>query len=247
MLTRTIRYWLFLSLYAAVITLGTYYWYTGYIPTYVSAPLTALEDQVHPPHVHYDLTTVTCSGGRTGTCQQLVRHSVDRHTGATTTVVVDETLTERYEAAGGRARVLALLASSDDKQYFYLEEQFPSSRPRQLYQLAMDTGTLTALPWTHDPFAGDRFSPHGRYVARAAPDFSAVEIFDVFTMVSSTPLRLASSTETLAATDCGFAGKSPNFSWRTDNVLTVAVYAREPETARSCAGPLLRTLTLVVE
>jgi len=240
------QFWFFASLYAVAVTGGTYGWYSGTVPDFLRMPWSVIEKRVNPPSIEYYLTTVACTGGRSAECQQLVKQTV-YHGSGTTTVVVDETLTERYEAAGGRAPSLTLLTNSPDGQYFYLEEQFPSSRPRQLYRLEGESGVLTVLSWSHNPFAGDRISQGGRYLARASADFTAIEFFDVFTLASGTPFRLSTSTETLASTECGFAGKNPRFTWVSEGVLSVDIFAREPVTAGACAGPLLRTVRVVVE
>jgi hypothetical protein len=237
--------WFLAALAAGVVTGGVYYAYFGQFPRLFLDSLEKIDEQIHVPTTTYRLTSVVCVEGRRGECQQLLRE-VSTRTGTTSTVI-DATLTERYEAAGGRGRSLALLTVAPAADRFYFEEIFSSSQPRQIFRLEGASGTLSVLPWKHNPFAGDRVSPGGRYAARVAADFSVVEIFDLFTTVSSTPLRLFGSTETLAATACGFAGKSPNLTWLTDSVLAVDVFTREPEGARSCAGPLLRTVTLVVE
>lgn len=242
---KSLRFWFFITLYTLVVTGSAYFFYSGEVPTPLQAPLAKIDERVHPPEVAYRLETIPCTEGRRGECQQLVMTVTDR-TGTTTTII-DDTLTLRYEAAGGRGRSLELLSVAPAADQFYFEEVFSSSQPRQLFRLEGPQGAFTALPWKHSPFAGDRVSPSGRYVARAMADFSAVELFDIFTTTSSTPLRLSSEAETLAATACGFAGKSPNLTWLTENVLTVEIFAREPEGVRACAGPLLRTVTVVVE
>jgi hypothetical protein len=242
---KTLLYWILLIFYAGSITGTTYYLYSGQLPVPLLVSLKKIDEQIHAPTTTYRLTSFACVEGRRGECQQLIKE-VSTDTGTMTTVI-DATLTHRYEAAGGYGRALALLSVAPAADRFYFEEIFSSSQPRQIFRLEGASGTLSVLPWKHNPFAGDRVSPDGRYAARVADDFSVVEIFDLFTTVSSTPLRLFGSTETLAATACGFAGKSPNLTWRTDSVLAVEVFTREPEGARSCAGPFLRTVTLVVE
>lgn len=243
---RVVRYWFFVTLYTLVVFVAAYLWQSGgEVPAPLAVPFTEIQERIHPPEITYRLVTVSCETGRRGECQHLVMDVAD-HTGTTTTIL-DGTLTERYESAGGRGSRLELLSVAPAADVFYLEEIFSSSQPRQLFRLEGASGTLTTLPWRHQPFAGDRISPAGRYLARASADFRAVEIFDLFTTTSSTPLRLAADTETLIATSCGFAGESPSFSWLTESTLSVEIFVSEPERAGACAGPLARTVSLVVE
>lgn len=242
-LTRKQERSLALGLGGVLVVAGTVLWYQAQVPLReVVAPLVS----ARTPVPVYGLIAEECTGGIRGECLVLTRSVWDGI--ATTTTVLAPDIADRYIAAGGKAKRLELGYVDAGADLYYFEEIFASQQPRVLYRFDRASGDWSKRDnWKHNPFAGDRSSPDRRYYARSAVDGVAIELFDVRSGATTTPLRLTSSDETLWATDCGNQGAEPRLHWQNETTLVVDVFAAGPKKGKVCAGPYLRSVTLVVE
>lgn len=219
------------------------FWYQAKVPLReVVAPLVS----ARVPGPVYALVADECEGGIRGECLALARSVWDGN--ATTTTVLASGIADRYVASGGKAKRLELGYVDPAIDQYYFEEIFASQQPRSLYRFDRASDEWNKLAhWKHNPFAGDRSSPDRRYYARATTDGEAVELFDVVSGATTTPLRLADATETLWATECGNQGAEPRLRWQSDRTLIVDVFVAAQKKGKVCAGLFLRSVTLVVE
>lgn len=236
------RVFIFSTLGVLLLAGGIFWYRTMFSIGDVVAPLVS----AGAPEPVYELVSKECDGGIRGECLWLTTSAWDG-TATTTTVLADD-IADRYVSAGGKARRLELgYVNQEDEQYFF-EEVYASQQSRFLYRLDQKDSSWTKLSgWRHDPFAGDRSAPGGRYYSRVTADGREVELFDVMSLATTTPLKLTSDEETLWATDCGNQGPEPRLHWQNDTTLTVDVFAVGKKAGKVCAGPFLRSVTLVVE
>lgn len=242
-LTKKQERWLVGGLGGVLVAAGAILWYQSQVTLReVVVPLVS----ARTPLPVYSLVTEECAGGIRGECLVLTRSVWDG--AATTTTVLASDIADRYVAAGGKAKRLELGYVDTSADQYYFEEIFASQQPRVLYRFDRGSGEWSRRDgWKHNPFAGDRSSPDRRYYARATSDGVAVELFDVHSGATITPLTLVSSDETLWATDCGNQGAEPRLRWQNETALVVDVFTVGQKKGKVCAGPYLRSVTVVVE
>lgn len=242
-LTRKQERWFAGVLVGVLVAAGVILWYRAHVPLReVVVPLVS----ARTPAPVYSLKAEECAGGIRGECLLLTKSVWGGD--ATTTTVLAPDIADRYVAAGGKAKRLELGYVDEAVDQYYFEEIFASQQPRTLYRFDRVSGEWSKRDgWKHNPFAGDRSSPDRRYYARATDNGVAVELFDVRSGATTTPLRLTAADETLWATDCGNQGVEPRLRWQSHTTLVVDVFAVGQKKGKVCAGPFLRSVTIVVE